>query len=68
LENSGGFESHLADKKYFWRTSNFWRISGGFDQFCMGLFFVCRIWQILAVFESLLAKNIFFSLFLAIKK
>jgi hypothetical protein len=37
LQNSGGFESHLAGKKYFWRTPNFWRISGGFDQFCMGL-------------------------------
>jgi hypothetical protein len=38
LQNSGGFESCLAGKNYFWRTPNFWRISGGFDQFCMGLF------------------------------
>jgi hypothetical protein len=35
---SARFASHLAGKKYFWRTPNFWRISGGFDQFCMGLF------------------------------
>jgi hypothetical protein len=38
LQNSGGFESRLAGKKYFWRTPNFWRISGGFDQFCMVCF------------------------------
>jgi hypothetical protein len=38
LDNSGGFESCLAGKKYFWRTPNFRRISGGFDQFCMVVF------------------------------
>jgi hypothetical protein len=45
LENSGGFESHLAGKKYFWRTPNFWQISGGFDQFCMGLFLAGGFWR-----------------------
>jgi hypothetical protein len=33
LENYGGFKSHLASKKYFWGTHNFWRISCGFVQF-----------------------------------
>jgi hypothetical protein len=40
LENSIGFESRLAGKKYFWRTPNFWQISGGFDQFCIFFFLV----------------------------
>jgi hypothetical protein len=45
LDNSGGFESHLAGKKYFWLTPNFWRISGGFDQFCIVLFLSGGFWR-----------------------
>jgi hypothetical protein len=47
-------------KKYFWWAPNFWRI-------CLilhGLVYVWRIWQILAVLESI-SKTTFFSLFLA---
>jgi hypothetical protein len=60
FENSGGFESHLAGKKYFWRSVNFWRISGGFEPILHGFVFV---WRILAVLESLLAKQQLFSHF-----
>jgi hypothetical protein len=37
LDNSGGFESHLAGKKYFWRAPNFWRILNNFARvyFCL---------------------------------
>jgi hypothetical protein len=68
LQNSGGFESRLAGKKYFWRTPNFWRISGGFDQFLHGFVLVWRIWRILAVLESLLAKNNLFLTFSCIQQ
>jgi hypothetical protein len=57
LDNSGGFESCLAGIFYFWRVPNFWRISGGFDQFCTGLFLSDRSGGILAVFESILTKK-----------
>jgi hypothetical protein len=40
----GGFESCLAGKKYFWQTANFWRISGGFYQFCTVLGFFGGFW------------------------
>jgi hypothetical protein len=45
LQNSGGFESRLVGKKYFFRTANFWRISGGFDQFCMVLVLFGGFWR-----------------------
>jgi hypothetical protein len=45
LDNSGGFESRLAGKKYFWQTPNFWRISGGFNQFCMVLVLSGGFWR-----------------------
>jgi hypothetical protein len=62
LQNSAGFESRLAGKKYFWRTPNFWRISGGFDQFCM----VCFCLADSGGFEvSISKKTTCFSLFLA---
>jgi hypothetical protein len=65
LDNSGGFESCLAGIFYFCRVPNFWRISGGFDQFCTGLFLSDRSGGILAVFESLLTKKAaLFKLFL----
>jgi hypothetical protein len=54
LPNAGGFESRLAVKKYFWWTPNFWRISGGFDQFCMGLFLSRDFWSL-----YLQKKNLF---------
>jgi hypothetical protein len=57
FENSGGFESRLTGKKYFWRVLNFWRISGGFDQFCTGLFLSGASGGILAVLEYPLAKS-----------
>jgi hypothetical protein len=50
FDNSGGFESCLAGKKYFWPVPNFWQIFGGFDQFCTGLFLPGRSGGILAVF------------------
>jgi hypothetical protein len=64
LQNSGGFESRLAGKKYFWRTPNFWRISGGFDQFCMGFFLFGRS----AGFGAFISKKQLASHFFCIKK
>jgi hypothetical protein len=50
----GGFlrqiSTILADLKVVLRVPNFWRISGGFDQFCTGLFLFGRSGGILAVF------------------
>jgi hypothetical protein len=40
----------LADLKVVWQVPNFWRISGGYDQFCTGLFLSGRSGGILAVF------------------
>jgi hypothetical protein len=67
LENSGGFESHLAGKKYI---SGGLPISGGFLADLTNFTWVfVFVWQILAGLESLLAKNkLFFSLFLPYKK
>jgi hypothetical protein len=59
LENSGGFKSRLAGKKYFWWTPNFWRISGGFDQFCMVFFLSGGFWR----FKSLCKQKKLFSHF-----
>jgi hypothetical protein len=66
LQNYPGFESRLAGKKYFWRTLNFWRISGGFDQFCM----VCFCLADSGGFEVCISKktNLFLNIFCFKKK
>jgi hypothetical protein len=65
LENSGGFESCLAGKKYFLRAPNSWRISGGFAQFCMALFLTGGSGGFGRFWSLYLQKTTFFSLFLA---
>jgi hypothetical protein len=51
MQTSGGFESQLAGKIYFWRTADFWRIFWRILPLFCRTIFVWRIWQIYGGFE-----------------
>jgi hypothetical protein len=53
FDNSGGFESRLAGKKYFWQTPIFWRIW----PILQSLIFIWRIWRNSGGFRVAISKK-----------